>query len=537
MAAKTDSNISCSKKGYLCLVLHAHLPYIRHPEHEYFLEENWLYEAITESYIPLIKMFDMLIKDEVDFRITMTISPTLITMLMDELLQSRYVRHIENLIELSEKEIKRTYKNHKLHTLAKMYNTMFNEARDIFANRYKHNLITAFKSFQDSGKLEIITCAATHGYLPLMQNNHNAVKAQIQVAVNYYETVFGKKPPGFWLPECGFYPGLDQFLKDAGIRYFFVDTHSIINASSRPKYGVHAPVYCPSGVAAFGRDGDSSKQVWSADEGYPGDFSYREFYKDIGHELEHEYIGPYIHPDGIRIDTGIKYYRVTGKTKHKELYVPDLAGKMADSHAADFMIKKQKQVELLSSAMDRKPVVVAKYDAELFGHWWFEGPQWLDHLIRKTSGEQNTISLITPSEYLNEYPVNQVVEPSASSWGYNGYNEVWLNPANDWIYKHLNVAVTRMNKLANEFKGVNGLIKRALNQACREILLAQSSDWAFIMNSGTFVEYAEKRTKEHIVRFNRLYKDVLEKNIDEEWLTKAESERNIFPEIDFTIFC
>lgn len=537
MAIKTNPDtFHNNNKGYLCLVLHAHLPYIRHPEHEYFLEENWLYEAITESYIPLIKVFDSLTNDEINFKITMTLSPTLTAMLLDPLLQSRYIRHIDNLIELSEKEIKRTFNNHELNMLAKMYNNRFLEARELFVNTYKNNLIDAFKKFQNHGKLEIITSAATHGYLPLMQNNYKAVKAQIQVAVDYYKSIFGAKPIGFWLPECGFYTGLDQILQDAGIRYFFVDTHSIINASTQPKYGVHAPVYCSSGVAAFGRDKESSKQVWSATEGYPGDFSYREFYSDIGHELEYEYIKPYIHPDGIRIDTGIKYYRITGKTKHKELYIPDNADKTADNHAENFMFNKARQIEYIASSMDRKPIVVAPYDAELFGHWWFEGPLWLDYLIRKINSNQNEIRLITPSEYLKEYPVNQIAEPSASSWGYNGYNEVWLNDTNDWIYKHLHIVAARMNKLADNFKNENGIIKRALNQASREILLAQSSDWAFIMNTGTFAEYAKKRVNEHITRFNRLYKEVLERKIDEEWLSKIEAERNIFPDIDFRVF-
>lgn len=536
MTAKNDFNANHNHKGYLCLALHAHLPYIRHPEHEYFLEENWLYEAITESYIPLIKVFDGLVNDGTDFKITMTLSPTLISMLQDSLLQSRYVRHIDNLIELSEKEIKRTCHNRELNVLAQMYNNRFLEAREIFVNKYKNNLIDAFKRFQSLGKLEIITSAATHGYLPLIGNNSKAAKAQIQIAVDYYKGVFGVRPSGFWLPECGFCLGLDMLLKEAGIRYFFVDTHSIINASIRPRYGVYAPVYCSSGVAAFGRDSESSKQVWSAEEGYPGDFSYREFYRDIGRELEYEYVGQHLHPDGIRIDTGIKYYRITGKTGHKELYSPGKAEKMADNHAGNFMFNREQQIKHLSSIMDRKPVVVAPYDAELFGHWWFEGPLWLNYLIRKINSDQGTIRLITPSEYLEEYPVNQIAEPSASSWGCNGYNEVWLNGTNDWIYRHLHVAADRMNKLANNFKNENGLIKRALNQASREILLAQSSDWAFIMSTGTFVEYAKKRVNEHIARFNRLYEEVMERKIDEEWLSKIEAERNIFPDIDFRVF-
>ncbi len=181
-------------KGYLCLVLHGHLPYVRHPEHEDFLEEDWLYEAITETYIPLISIFEKLLEDNVDFRITMTLSPTLISMLMDPLLTGRYLKHINKLIELAHKEIERTSWQPSFQHLAIMYLNNFCNSRDIF-EKYKRNLITAFKKFQDAGKLEIITCGATHGYFPLMDVSRDSVRAQVKVAVSHYEKVFGRKPP------------------------------------------------------------------------------------------------------------------------------------------------------------------------------------------------------------------------------------------------------------------------------------------------------------------------------------------------------
>jgi len=292
-------------KGYLCLVLHTHLPFVRHPEAEYFLEENWLYEAITESYIPLIWIFEKLIADRVYFRITMSMTPPLICMLKDELLQNRYIRHLDRLIELAKKEIDRTGYDSRYHGLALMYYNRFVQARHTFVDRYKKNLINAFKEFQEKGYIEIITSCATHGYLPILSINESDVRAQIDVGVEVYKQAFKRKPLGFWLPECGYYPQVDKFLKDAKIRYFFIDSHGILNADPRPRYSVYAPIYCPSGVAAFGRDWESSKQVWSSKEGYPGDFDYREYYRDIGFELDYEYIKPYIHPDGIRINTGI----------------------------------------------------------------------------------------------------------------------------------------------------------------------------------------------------------------------------------------
>ncbi|MFH1238615.1 MAG: DUF1957 domain-containing protein, partial [bacterium] len=344
-------------KGYLCLVLHAHLPYIHHPEFDDFLEEDWLYEAITETYIPLISIFDRLIDEGVDFRLTMSLTPSLCAMLNSPMLQDRYSRHLHKLIDLIEKEVTRTMWQPELNRVARMYDYKLKEARYIYEEKYKRNLVSAFRKFQDLGKLEIVTCCATHGYLPLMVNR-KAVRAQVKTAVDDYTANFGRKPRGIWLSECAYNPGDDEELKKEGIRFFFTDTHGIVYGSHQPKYAVFAPVYCPSGVAAFGRDAESSRQVWSALEGYPGDFRYREFYRDAGYDLDYDYIRPYLHKDGIRRNIGIKYYKITGNVilGHKQPYNPDEALDAAASHAGNFMFNRQKQVQYLYDLMDgRKP--------------------------------------------------------------------------------------------------------------------------------------------------------------------------------------
>ncbi|MCX5708407.1 MAG: DUF1957 domain-containing protein [Candidatus Omnitrophica bacterium] len=523
-------------KGYLCLVLHSHLPFVRHPEHEDFLEEDWLYEAITETYIPLLWVYEKLVADGIDFRITMSMTPTLISMLTDQLLQERYCKHINKLIELSHKEIERTSWQPQFQRLAIMYLNHFCRARDTF-DKYHRNLVIAFKNLQDLGKLEIITCGATHGYFPLMDSCKESVRAQLKVAVAHYESNFGRKPRGIWLPECGYTPGHDEMLREVGIKYFFTDSHGVLHGTPRPKYGVFAPVYCKnSGVACFGRDLESSKQVWSSIEGYPGDYNYREFYRDIGFDLEFDYIKPYIHPDGVRINTGIKYYRISDPSGEKQPYVPEWARDKAADHAGNFLFNRQKQVEFLYDFIQKKPLIISPYDAELYGHWWFEGPQWLDFLIRKTSCDQDVVKMITPSEYLEQNRRLQVVTPSMSSWGWKGYSEMWLQGSNDWIYRHLHGASERMTELAKSHpEGTNGLVKRALNQALRELLLAQSSDWAFILGTGTHTSYAVARTKDHLLRFNRLYDEIKSHAIDEEWLSEIEYKDNLFPEIDYRV--
>jgi len=523
------------EKGYLALVLHAHLPFVRHPEFPDFLEEDWFFEAITETYIPLLKTYQHLVADGIPFRITMSLSPTLISMFKDSLLQQRYLNKIEKLIELAEKEVQRTKWLPEFAETAHMYLEHFRFCHYFFAEKYRCDLTLAFKEMMDSGCLELITCGATHGYLPLMLNQ-TAMQAQISIAVQLHKRVFGRAPRGIWLPECGYTPGVDQFLRSEGIRFFFTDVHAILHASPRPKYGVFAPIYCPSGVAAFGRDLESSKQVWSANEGYPGDPDYREFYRDIGYDLDYEYIRPYLPSSGIRVNTGIKYYRITGRTAHKEPYNIWAAREKAAIHAGNFMFNREKQIEYLASVLDRPPIVVSPYDAELFGHWWFEGPLWLDYLIRKITYDQKTVKLITPGDYLEMFPRNQVSTPSMSSWGYKGYNEVWLEGSNDWIYPHLHKAAERMVELAYAFPNADGDLRRALNQAARELLLLQSSDWAFIMKTGTMVEYAVRRTKVHIHRFNQLYDQIKYNRIDPNYLSELEKKDNIFPDLDYAIY-
>lgn len=524
------------EKGYLCLVLHAHLPFVRHPEHPDFLEENWLFEAITETYIPLLETFNNLFAEGIDFRITMSMTPVLISMLTDPLLQDRYVRHINNLIELADRETLRTRWQPEFHELALIYHRKFTNACQKFQQECGRDLISAFKQLQEAGKLEIITCAATHGYLPLMNSNRAAQRAQVKVAVQQYRQSFGRPPKGIWLPECGYEPGIDEVLKEEGIQYFFTEAHGILHASPRPKYGVFAPIYCPSGVAAFGRDLESSKQVWSAEEGYPGDYWYRDFYRDIGFDLEYDYIRPFLGSHGRRVFTGIKYHRITGGTDDKQPYVPQKGREKAAQHAGNFMFNRERQIEYLHDFMGKPPVVVAPYDAELFGHWWYEGPEWLEMFLRKVAFDQDVFRMITPGEYLQMHPTHQVSTPSASSWGYKGYHEVWLEGSNDWIYRHLHKAAERMTEMAKRKDRPTPLEIRALNQAARELLLAQSSDWAFMMKVGDMASYAARRTKDHILRFNRLYEETKSGQIDEAWLKEIEERDNIFPAIDYRVY-
>lgn len=520
------------KKGFLNIVLHAHLPYVRHPEHESFFEENWLFEAITECYIPLLNILERLDKDGIKFRLTLSLSPTLISMLVDDLLQGRYQTHLNKQIELAEKEIIRTKNQPQYQKLARLYRRYFLNTQATY-HRYQGDLLAAFKKYHTAGYIDLITTAATHGFLPLLNLSKTAVRNQIEVGVETFKSNLGFAPSGFWLPECGYYSGLEMLLADAGIEYFFTDTHGVLDASEKPDNGVYAPLDCGNGVMVFARDPQSSEQVWSAELGYPGDVNYREYYSDIGFELGLETISSYILDDAERINTGIKYHRITGEGLDKQYYDPKKAKQTIKQDAKDFVDQCQQHINILSDSMDRAPMIVAPYDAELFGHWWFEGPCWLEAVLRLAN--EADFSTVTCGDYLKQQLNHQCAIPATSTWGEGGYSNFWINDENVWIYPYLHKMAEEMQQLAIDFNGVSvsGLQQRALNQAVRSVLLAQASDWPFIMKSGTTVEYAKKRITDHFARFNYLHECIRKNRIDEHYLLALETMDHIFPDIDY----
>ncbi len=519
-------------QGYLALVLHAHLPYVRHPEHERFLEESWLFEAVAETYLPLIQVMDGWLRDGMETRLTLTLTPTLCSMLLDPLLQKRCDRFLLERIELAEKEIVRTLWEPAFQPLAEMYHQRTISLRNTYL-AYGRNLVGAFRKFQEQGRLEIITSAATHALLPLLADSPASIRAQIFTARDHYRSCFGCDPRGIWLPECAYTEGVETWLQEANIRWFITDTHGILHAQPRPRYGVFAPIFTPNGIAAFGRDLESAKQVWSKHEGYPGDPLYRDFYRDIGFDLDLDYLKKYLPSPEHRGFTGVKYYRITGTDGAKAIYDRNAALRKADEHASHFLSARVQQVQHLAGIMDRPPLILCPYDAELFGHWWYEGPEFLDLFVRKAYYDQDTFKFTTPEEYLKKERTLQIAKPSASSWGEEGYWRVWLNETNEWIYPHLNIAHERMEQLVHSHPHAEGLTRRALNQAARELLLAQASDWPFILRTGTSPEYARKRVTEHLLRFIALHEQLTTTQIDEPWLTQIEWLDAAFPDVDY----
>jgi 1,4-alpha-glucan branching enzyme len=491
--------------GYLALVLHAHLPFVRHPEHARHLEERWFYEALVECYLPLLDAFDRLADDRVSFALTMSVTPPLAAMMRDELLCRRFDEHLGRLQALAGREMTRLYGDSQFAPIATFYREHFSRMRAVW-DRHGGDVLSGLVHHWDAGRLELLTCSATHCYLPGMLAAPEGIRPQLGLGVAAFEQIVGRKPTGAWLAECAYHPSFDDEIARAGIRFTVLDTHGLLHARPRPPFGVHAPVCSPSGVAFFGRDLESSKQVWSRDEGYPGDAYYRDFYRDIGFDLPESDLMGEVAGDGSRLMTGLKYFRITGKDVEKAPYQPGAARDRAWEHAGHFVSNRAKQTEFLGRAegMSAPPIVVAPYDAELYGHWWFEGPIFLEAVFRRLSEANGAVEAITLRQYLDRHPVCVEATPSASTWGGGGYGEVWVGPEAAWTWRHVHHATRYARWLVQNHRAAEGRRGQALDQSIRELLLLQSSDWPFILKTGTATRYAEARIRSHVHRLRHL---------------------------------
>ncbi|MBC9783240.1 DUF1957 domain-containing protein [Heliobacterium chlorum] len=520
------------QKGYWALVLHAHLPYVRHPELPQFLEERWLFEALTECYLPLTESWLRLREEKVDFCVTLSVTPSLAAMLTDNLLQQRYREHLDKMLQLAALEEKRTAEDEDFALLAALYRRKLEGARRLFQDEWNSQITEAWKSLAQSGHLDLWTSAATHGFLPYL--TESSWTPQIRTGVRQHKAIFGMEPHGLWLPECAYAPGLEKVLAQEGVYCFVVDTGTFRNAHPGPA-NLYQPLDVGAQVSAFARDPETSHQVWDKKSGYPGDYDYREFYRDIGYDLPFETVAPFLSgPDPG--DTGFKYYRITGDTDQKEAYCHDRAMEKVNAHADNFVFNREAQTTYWRDQMDLPPIVVSPYDGELFGHWWYEGPDFLEAVLRRLASPETTVQMTTPRRYRETYGPGPSGPIAFSTWGEDGYGKVWLNPANDWIYRHLHRAEAEMVALAKAFPQAQPEIKKALHQAARELLLAQSSDWPFIMHTGTTVEYATGRLEEHLQLFWKLARSLRSGQVDETALSEAEWKHPIFRDIDYCDF-
>lgn len=526
-------------RGFLTITLHAHLPYVvNHGSWPHGIE--WLLEAAAETYLPLLRAFDRLDHDNIALNCNLNLSPILLEQLAHPVFRAEFPRYLERKITAAREDESffLSMGEHGFAETARFWQSFFNDALQQF-EALNRDIVAGFRSLADRGIIEVITCAATHGYMPLLGTDES-LRAQIRVAVATHEKHLGQRPRGIWAPECGYRPaglwsypvapegiteppsfsriGIEQALSESSLEFFFVDTH-LVQESAR----IHSPyeflrrssgnashnddsfhpsddrrLYHPfyvegaydnrDAVTIFTRDPRTGLQVWSGENGYPGDENYLDFHKK-------------------RWPGGHRYWRVTGPRVDigdKQPYIPSAAAARIREHASHF-------VDLVYQALSPgfndsvPPVLCSPFDAELFGHWWFEGVEWLETVARILHDYDTGIALTTGSAYLDRFPRGGFLALHEGSWGAEGNNQVWMNDETAWTYAHLYAAEISCRDICSSAEWRDGeLGERIVKQLCRELLLLESSDWQFLITTGAARDYAELRFNTHLDQFNDL---------------------------------
>ncbi len=570
---ESSSHTAC---GAFTFVLHGHLPYV-------LTHGTWphgsdmLFECAAESYLPLLRTFDRLVGEGISPKVTLGITPVLAEQLADPDFKHQFADYLDMRIRAAsdDRDEFTEARDVAAADLAQMWRAHFQEAKTAFLEHYQSDLVAALRRLQEEGHIEVITSAATHGYLPLLGTDES-VQAQVKQAVSSYKRHFGRQPRGFWMPECAYRPryawasplpdagpqeprlrkGLEEFLAENGLEYFIVDTATVLGgaatgvylqrfsglqrlweqfrASYEPgpvdvrkttyeAYLVHSAVEDRPPVAVFGRDQRTGIQVWSGEHGYPGDGWYLDFHKK-------------------RFPGGHRYWRVTSSGSDlgsKDRYEPDRAAERVPENADHFCSLVHDILTQHHSDTGKYGMLCAPYDAELLGHWWFEGPEWLYRTLRGIHLNP-AVDLVTCAEYLDAHTPEAAVALPESSWGQGGFHWIWLNDWTTWIWQ-------RTYEAEAEFPGLvrtalasrNSKLRDIVTQAARELLLLEASDWPFLISTWSARDYAERRAAFHHEAFTRLLdmarRTVAEEPLspaDEEFLAQCKKQDALFPDLD-----
>jgi 1,4-alpha-glucan branching enzyme len=563
--------------GAFQFVLHSHLPYCRLAG-RWPHGEEWLHEALAETYIPLLNVLYDLYERGIRGKMTLSLSPVLVEQLADADVCEHFLQYLDEEIEMASRDLARLDPEAEAqpHYLASYYRAFYEDIKTSFTIRYRRDVIGAFRKLQDAGCIEISTCAATHGYLPLLSRD-SSIYAQVRTAVASYVRHFGRPPRAMWLPECAYRParleadgtvrpGIEGFLAAQGIACFFVETSSVEKGRPgyRPRGAIGVGPYAlaerrfqaeapasgedarielstePAGstyqayavaepdgtitvppVAVIGRNERTGMQVWSADWGYPGDADYREFHRK----------------DAV---SGLQYWRVTSPEAdlgQKDTYHPDWAAAKVASHALHFGTLVEELLVEYRTTSGEYGLISSNYDTELFGHWWFEGVTWIGKVLEHLS-QSDTVDLTTTSEYLNANWPRRAIAIPEGSWGAGGTHWTWDNPDTHWMWTPIHASERKMESLVARYPDASGDQLRMLNQAARELLLLESSDWPFLVTTGQAREYATGRFQSHLERYDRLVELLEAGNLAEGAVRAAEyyQKDNVFPDIDYRWF-
>ncbi len=561
--------------GYFTFVLHSHLPFvIGHGRWPHGMD--WLNEAAAESYIPLWQVFQSLAREGCTSGVTLGITPILAEMLASPSFKEEFKDYLENKVQAAREDqatFRRLGESHFI-GIAEGWEKHYLELRRLFLEDFDADLLGVARRLMEAGELEIITSAATHGYLPLLGRD-TAVQAQVKQGVAAYRRHFGREPLGLWLPECAYRPryrwsppqsgikqepfmrkGVEEFLAENNLQYFIIDSHLLRGGRAigvykdrfealerlwgqfaaqyqeRPEEEEKSPyqVYLVSSapeskrpVAVFTRDPKTGLQVWSGEWGYPGDGNYLDFHKK-------------------RFPGGLRYWRVTAAKADladKGPYHPEWVASRYREQADHFAALVREILKEFRASHGRPGIVVAPYDTELFGHWWFEGPRWMQEVLKRLHQDPE-VALTTAGAFLQQEAPSAVISLPEGSWGEGGYHWIWLNEMNEWTWRHIYPAEAEMEELAGRLsQDADPRLQDLLKQCGRTLLLLEASDWQFLISTMSARDYAELRLVMHHDDFRRLadmtrrYADSRELSTEDwNYFSSCQERDHIFPDVD-----
>lgn len=514
--------------GRFLLCLHSHMPYVlSHGKSPH--GTDWINESAAECYLPILHALDRLAKEGIKPRWTINMTPILAEQLSDETFKAEFEHYCQAKIDFALEDQRKFEIEGPLwmQGLAAFWQRQYTQALVEFKHQWGRDIIGGFKHFQDIGSIEIITCGATHGYMPLLGTDESC-SAQVKLGVQTYKKHFGKQPRGIWLPECAYRPrydwkspvgqnevpwprkGVEEYLAENDIEYFFVDSHMIRGGEPLGTYAANFPQLAemfarskknfqdkieyrseyehyelPNGVVCMSRDPQTTVKVWSGESGYPGDESYLEFHKQL-------YPGRH------------RYWRISQNKQdlgQKQPYDPYAAFEKIQGHAEDMVRTIKGALANYRGVADRNGTVVAMYDTELFGHWWWEGPEFL-YETAKLMHHDPDIECVSGGDLIDSEPPRHSITLPEGSWGEGGYHYIWINDGNLWTWEKLYPCQRKMRQMSRDY--ADGPAIEILRQAGRELLLAEASDWQFLISTFSARDYAEVRFDDHIDRFLRL---------------------------------
>ena len=466
------SAASPREPGMFALVLHSHLPWLAH-HGRWPVGEEWLYQSWAATYLPVTDVLRRLAAEGRTRMLTLGITPVLAAQLDDPHCLAGMHHWLGNW-QLRAHEAA-GMREESYRALGAREHRAASAALEDFETRWRHGGSPVIRELIDTDAIELLGGPLAHPFQPLLDPRLRAFSLSEGLADAHAR--WNHRPRGIWGPECGYTPGMENGYAAVGVEHFMVDGPALRGDTSLGRTVRDSDVVC------FGRDLQVSYRVWSPKSGYPGHAAYRDFHT-------------YCH------DTGLKPSRVTGRTvpsHEKAPYDPELASRTVDRHVADFVETVRRRLRSESERIGRDALVVAAFDTELFGHWWFEGPIFLERLLRALP--EAGIEVGTLADAHDRGYVGDPVDLENSSWGSGKDWRVWAgDPVADLVRLNDEVVRTTLDSIdkAREQRGVSvALRNRVHDQMLREALLTVSSDWAFMVSKDTAAAYARDRAHKH----------------------------------------